>query len=79
MKSVICAVRDVKLNEFNPPVVFQSVGQAERVFHDEALPGKDSMLSKHPEDFSLYLVGTFDGETGEFEACSPPVFITQAA
>jgi hypothetical protein len=66
MQIALYCVFDTKLGEFNTPMAFQSRGVAIRSFMDEVKSG-DSMLHKHPEDFSLYYVGTFDSGEGKFE------------
>lgn len=58
------AIRDVKVERFFPPFVQQTQLEAQRTFldmcRDERTP-----LSKHPEDYTLYEIGTFNAESGE--------------
>ena len=73
MKIMLFSVFDDKLGEFNTPMAFQSRGLASRSFLDE-LKREDpsNMLNKHPEDFTLYHVGSFDSQNGSFESPSVP-------
>lgn len=38
---------------------------AMRYFNDSVNSGRQTLLANHPEDFSLYSLGTFDQNTGE--------------
>lgn len=68
----VCAVRDRVVDAFNSPFVVTSVGQAIRTFGDEVnRKQEDNPLSKHPEDFDLYKLGTWDSESGLFD-CGVP-------
>lgn len=47
-----------------------STGQAIRVFEDEVQnPGSE--IGRHPEDYALFKVGTFNDATGEMLGCEP--------
>jgi len=64
--SVFC-VRDRATDQFGTPMFLVSTGQAIRSFGDEVnRADKDNQLFRHPEDFDLYLFGTFDSSSGEF-------------
>lgn len=49
----------------SPPFFFPSIGQATRAIAD-LLQDVSTTPSRHPEDFSLYLLGTWDDHTGLF-------------
>ncbi|AXH75298.1 MAG: nonstructural protein [Microviridae sp.] len=64
------SVKDRAIDAFNTPIFVKAVGEATRSFVDEC-NNKESNLNKHPEDFDLYQVGTFDDSTGSFQPCAP--------
>lgn len=59
----ICAVHDRQIDAFMRPFVVQSTGQAIRMFRDLTNEDK-SDINKHPEDYALFRIGTFDETTG---------------
>lgn len=63
-KLVVVAVRDRAVDAFMNPFVCPSLGMAVRSFHDE-VNNAESPMAKHPEDYELHQLGTFDQETGE--------------
>lgn len=69
-KLVICAVRDSAAVAYAPPMTFPTIGIASRTFRDE-VHREESMLFKHPEDYTLFKIGEFDDETGMLEPCTP--------
>lgn len=69
-KMVVCCVRDSALGAFAAPMTFVAMGQAQRSFRDE-VNRKDSAIFAHPEDYELYLVATFDEDSGEISPCKP--------
>lgn len=66
----ICAVRDAKLDAFSRPMFVPTLGVALRSFTDE-VNRKESELHKHPEDYAMYHLGTFDEDWGKFESLVP--------
>lgn len=75
MKLQVLAVRDRAADAFNIPAFVPAIGQAVRSFSDQInqapQPGNPNPLSEHPEDFDLYLLGTYDDSNGHFEAIPP--------
>lgn len=65
------SVFDEKAGAFMPPFFSTAVGQAVRSFGD-GVRREDSPLSRHPEDYRLYLVGEFDDEKGQLVALDGP-------
>lgn len=66
MTHIIVAVRDRQLNAFMRPFTAASPGQAIRAFRDEInTPGSE--LNRHPEDYELYQLATYDEHTGVIE------------
>lgn len=73
MKLVILAVHDRAVDAFMTPMFMQSIGQAVRSFTDEVnRPAEDNILYKHPEDYDLFELGTFDSNTGKFDMREDP-------
>lgn len=72
MKYVIFAVRDRAADVFGTPMFGVSKGTIIRGFGDE-INRKDpnNQLNKHPEDFDLYELGSYNDETGLFDCGSP--------
>jgi len=73
MKTIIIAVRDQKANVFTQPFTAPSKGVALRSWGDQ-LNDKENEKSdqvKHPEDFSLWILGEYDDNTGEIVVQTP--------
>ncbi len=65
-KYVVVSVRDQTADTFQLPFVTPNVGVAVRSFADAVQnPEPANPWNKHPEDFSLWLLGEFDDETGK--------------
>ena len=64
MIQFICTVYDTKAEMFEPPFYSRSELEAERIFSD-AVNQADSRVGKHPEDYQLFLLGTFETDTAE--------------
>lgn len=78
MKLHILSVKDNAAQIFGRPFYSQSTGAAIRNFVDEVnRPAEDNQLYKHPEDFDLYSVGTFNDETCEFNLFAFPKVLTR--
>lgn len=59
----IFAIHDSKAEAFLPPVFLPTDGQAKRTFAD-ACNDSSHDFGKHPEDYCLFLLGTYDDSTG---------------
>lgn len=71
---MIVAVKDRGINAFHRPFFTRGNGDAIRSFQDE-INNPESQLSKHPDDYDLYVLGAFDDNTGEIIAEVQPVQI----
>lgn len=71
------SIRDSKGEVFNPPFYKHTHGEAERDF-TSLVRDEKSMVSKYPEDFDLYHVGTYDDQTGVFKSLETPLHIIKA-
>lgn len=65
MKLYAIAVRDTATESFGRPFFVNHAAQAFRSFSDE-VNNKDSELGKHPSDYELWQLATFDDSTGLF-------------
>lgn len=64
------AIRDTKAEGYNTPFFQPTFGLAERAFK-EAAKDEQSMISKNPEDFSLFYLGEFHQDSGLIEPENP--------
>ncbi|QXP08486.1 MAG: nonstructural protein [Arizlama microvirus] len=78
MVQVVIAVRDVKTENFRFPAFSVAVGAAIREFVDACGDDK-SVMFRHPEDFQLYKLGTFDDRTGVITPCVVPEMLVAAS
>ncbi len=73
MKKTIVAVFDKASNAFGQPIFAPAKGVALRSFTDEVNNNYETnQMYHHPDDFTLYDLGLFDDNTGEFELHNPP-------
>lgn len=77
MKFKIFAVYDAGAEAFLPPFFLPSIGQATRAFSDVVNDSSHS-FSKHPLDYSLWILGSFDDATGIVDAESGKAKIIDA-
>lgn len=69
----VVSVRDTMADAFGRPIFTQSVGVAIRSFSDEVnRVDVQNEMNKHPEDFELFELGTFDDNTGRFVLYDKP-------
>ena len=69
-------LRDIKADIFGSPVFVPSAGGFIRDLQDQVnSPQADSMLYKHPSDFHLMKLGTFDNVKGVFDLLPLPDFV----
>lgn len=71
MKLELVAVYDSKVEAFMTPFFAQSVGAAVRAFGDVARDPQHE-VGKHPEDYALFWLGTFNQQTAEWELKATP-------
>jgi len=58
------SILDTKSDTFAPPFFFSTTGQAVRAFKDLVNDDR-STVHRHPSDYRLFCIGTFDDLTGE--------------
>lgn len=65
MKLKVFAVYDEKACVYGTPFFMMTEAEATRAFKDLANDEKTT-VGRHPSDFALFCLGTFDNEEGEF-------------
>ncbi len=65
MTEKVFTVYDSKIEAFLPPWHARTSGEAIRQFTDAAMDTK-TQFSRHPSDFTLFEIGSFDNLTGTF-------------
>lgn len=73
----VYSIHDTKAEAYIQPFFAQTDGLALRMFEDN-VNNKDSQLNMHPEDFTLYRVGSWDDNKGLIESEVPPKHIGTA-
>lgn len=73
----IYSVYDKAVGAFLPTFVCRSTGEAIRSFMDACSDGKTSFC-QHPDDFTLFHLGSFDDSNGVLEALMTPVRVISA-
>lgn len=71
MKLKIFSIRDSKVDAFMRPFFAQTTKEALRIFED-SVNNVDSGFFKHPDDYCLYEVGSFDPLKGTLEPLINP-------
>lgn len=66
----VFAIHDVKAEAYMSPFFMPAVGLALRAFKD-LVGDEKSQISKHPSDYTLYLVGEFDDGSGVLSGVGP--------
>lgn len=61
----IFSIYDIKSEVFSPPFFMTAVGEAVRAFKDLA-NDTSTTIGRHPADFRLMCLGTFENTTGLF-------------
>lgn len=79
MLQFVVSVKDRAADVFNRPFFVPHRNVAVRDFTDEVnRSAADNPLNKHPDDFDLYVLGTFDDNTGVFVMEDTPLVLVRA-
>ena len=70
MINKLFAIHDQKARAYLAPFTFSKEGQALRLFTD-SIQNPEHQFSRHPEDYTLFLLGEFDDETGKIKPNTP--------
>ena len=73
--SKMFSVLDSKTGGFTVPFAAVNVGSAVRTFR-ASVGDPSSLFFRFPEDFSLYLVGEFEQDSGMLSGCVPECVAT---
>jgi len=71
------SIRDSKAEVFNTPFFQKTHGEAERSFR-ELVTDQKSMVSKYPEDYDLYYLGTYNDQNGLISPLDTPQHVIKA-
>ncbi|WNK12599.1 MAG: nonstructural protein [Microvirus sp.] len=71
MKLKIISLFDSAVESFGRPIFVRHPGEALRSLSDQVNASDNNDLARHPQDYSLHLIGEFDEETGELTPCDP--------
>lgn len=76
MNMVVCALFDTAAQVYGRPFFAHVTAQAIRSLGDEVnSSSKDTDLSRHPDDFELYLLGSFDDASGVISSHDPQFLV----
>lgn len=75
---LVFSIRDVKTVTYNTPFFQTHKAGAMRMFSD-LCNDPQSTISRHPEDFQLFLLGMFNSETAEYTPLSTPEYLASPA
>lgn len=78
VRQMAFSIFDEKASAYNLPFFYPQVPLAVRAFTD-MLQNPNSVVSRHPADFSLYSIGSFDDNSGKLESSTEPVFIARGS
>lgn len=67
----VFTIYDDKAEMYLPPFCFKTAGQATRAFM-ESCNDPQHQFNKHPEDFTLFELGTYDDDNARFEIGATP-------
>lgn len=70
MKQEIYTIYDIKANAYLPPFFQGNDDIAKRMFFD-AVADNSTSFHRHPEDYALFHIGSFDNIDGKIEPNSP--------
>lgn len=66
MQLIVMSVFDAASSAYGRPIFVHSIGSAVRSFGDEIRrDSPDNEMFRHPGDFSLWRIGSFDDNSGE--------------
>lgn len=72
MQMLVIAIYDRAAGAYGQPFYSTTPSHATRSFADAvARPDPDNVMHRHPDDFELYKLGTYDDQTGIFTTHAP--------
>lgn len=80
MQYVVCSVFDYAMGTYGRPLFVVAKGQAVRSFTDEVNREHEANeMYRHPDDFWLFHVGSFDDQTGRLLPLSEPELLVKGS
>lgn len=76
-EQVVVSIYDKISGVFGLPMFSQNVDSAKRLFGD-IVQGGDNLIVRHPEDYQLFYLGTFNDKSGLLSALEIPQFLANA-
>jgi len=73
----VYSIFDIKAKVYGNPFYMSHNGEAQRAFGD-LVKDQQSTVSKHPEDYQLFKLATFDNVSGKFTPINPVEFMAHA-
>lgn len=67
----VFTIFDSKIESYMKPFYAHTKGEAIRMFSD-GLKESDSMIAKHPEDYTLFHIGEYDDTSAQFTSLNTP-------
>lgn len=77
MKFKVFSIYDAKAKAFQTPFYMVELGQALRAFED-LCKDTDTLVYRHPEDFQLYEIGSYDDSNAKHESYIPLELVSTA-
>lgn len=78
MKLRVYTTHDASIDAYHQPFFARTDVECERMFRESMKRDQASNLFYYPEDFSVYIIGEFDDETGRIVGCEPVCVINGA-
>lgn len=79
MIQVIVSVKDTAAQAYGRPIFVPTVAVAVRSFRDEVnRPDPNNEMNRHPDDFEVYELGSFDDATGIIQMHDIPRLVARA-
>jgi len=67
----VFTIYDAKAEAYLPPFILPKISMAKRTFSD-CVNSSDHQFGAHPEDYTLFTIGTFDDETAQYNLLLTP-------
>jgi len=67
----VFTIFDAKAEAYLPPFILPKTSMAKRTFSD-CVNSADHQFGAHPEDYTLFTIGTFDDETAQYNLLLTP-------
>lgn len=69
---------DSAARRYFPPFLSDNNDTAQR-YLKSSLTSTDSVIAQHPDDYSLYMVGDFDPDSGQIDVVDQPILVCHAS